>query len=80
MITKYERGRPGSATTPVQDDVVGPGLQSENDIVFDVIGRQLEADRDAARAFPDFVREFAEIVRRVRVREGRGGDRRGNFA
>ena len=47
VIAKQQRCGAGAATAAIQDDVVGAGLQGKTDIAFDMVGAQLETDRNA---------------------------------
>ena len=75
VIPEQQRRRSGAAAAAVQNDVVGAGFEGEVDVRLDVVGGELESDRDAARAFPDLVSEPSEVADRSRRVERRRRNR-----
>ena len=59
----------------IEDDLITACLESEGDVVVDVLGGQLEPDRDASRHLAYFVRDRTEVLWFDEVREGRRRDR-----
>ena len=53
MITEESGGCPGAATTTIKDDVVGTGCECEVDVIFNVLGAEFKADRDASTDYSD---------------------------
>ncbi len=64
--------RTGAAATPVQDDVIDTDLQCRIDILFDVLGRELVTDGDAAGAVAHFVGKVLDLAHLGPVREAGG--------
>src|SRR5690606_10242266 len=54
--------RPTAAT--IEKDVVRGGIKGEGDVVFDMLGRELETDWDPSGQFADSVGETLEVVAR----------------
>ena len=75
VIPEQQRRRSGATAATVQNDVVGTGFEGEVDVSLDVVGGELESDRDAARAFPDLVSEPSEVADRSRRVERRRRNR-----
>jgi len=57
----------GSPAAPVEDDVVDAHLQSELDIVLDMIGGQFHADGNPAGDLADPIGESGKIFNRGQV-------------
>ena len=72
VVTEDQRRRARAAAAAIKDDVVGARLKREVDIILNMVGRQFEADGDAAGALTDFIGNILEISRRDEVLE-RGG-------
>ena len=77
VVAEQQRRRAGAAAAAVEDDVVDADLERGVDVGLDVLGRELGADRDAARALAHLVGEAAEVVDAVPVGERRRRHRRG---
>ena len=77
VVAEEQRRRAGAAAATVEDDVVDADLERGVDVGLDVLGRQLGADRDAARALAHLVGEAAEVVDRRASRGSVGGDTAG---
>ena len=63
LSRKIRRGRTRRTASPVEDDVIHARLQGKVDVLFDVLGRHLHPDGDAARQFPHTISKPAEVVR-----------------
>ncbi len=69
VVAKQERRRSRAAAATVQDDVVDADAQRCVDVIFQVLGGELEADGDAARTLADLVGEVPEAVLVVPLRK-----------
>ena len=76
VVAEEQRRRAGAAAAAVEDHVVDADVERGVEVVLDVLGRQLEADRDAARSLAHLVGEAPEVVDRVPVGEAGRRDRR----
>ena len=74
LLEDLRRGARASAAS-VEDDVVGRRREGEVDVGLDVLGAELEPDRDTARALADLVGELGEVGGGVEIGERRGADR-----
>ena len=74
VVAEEQRRGAGAAAAAVEDDVVDADLERGVDVVLDVLGRQLEADRDAAGRLAHLVGEVAEVARRVVQSGKRAGE------
>ena len=71
VVAEHQGGRTGPPAPAVENDVIGPGIQSELYVPFDMVGAQLETHRDTARKLADMVGEAGEIADGGKVRERR---------
>jgi hypothetical protein len=62
VVAEDDRGSTGAAATPIQDDVIDADLKRGINILFDMLGRKLLADRDAAGAITHFVGEVPDLA------------------
>src|SRR5690606_33889865 len=79
VVPEDQRSGSGPTAAAIDNDVVRGGIEGEGDVVFDVLGGELEADRDPSGHLADAVGETLEVVARVQVRERRRRDRGGAF-
>ena len=77
VVPEDQRRSTRSASSPIQDDVVGTGVQGKLDVLLNVIGRQFETNGNPAGYFAHPIRKIAKIFRSHQVvkRRGRNGGR-----
>ena len=84
MLSRKDQGCCSRGTaTSIEDDVIHACLQGKVDVLFNVLGRHLHPDGDAARQFPNTISKPAEVVGGGQIGERRRRDGRlafGQFA
>ena len=61
IVAKDQRCRTGTATSPIENDVVDAHLERSIDVLLDVLGRQLKAHRDPTGLLTHLVGEITEL-------------------
>ena len=61
IVAEDQRGRAGTASAAVEDEVVDADSQGGIDVLFDVLGGESEADRDASRRCAHLLGELSEV-------------------
>ena len=61
IVAEDQRGRAGTAFAAVEDEVVDADSQGGIDVLFDVLGGEFEADRDASRRCAHLLGELSEV-------------------
>ena len=69
----FKTSGPGRTAAAVEDHVVHAGLQPEVEVALDVLGGQLEPDRNPVCAFTDLIGQLPEVSRGHHIGEARRG-------
>lgn len=63
-VVSQEKGcRPGATASAVKNDVIHPDVQGCIEICFDLLGRQLNPDRNSTSCLTDLLNEGSEVSR-----------------
>jgi hypothetical protein len=61
VVTEDQWSRACAAPAPVENDLVGVGVERKVDVFLNVLSRQLESNRDSARDFADIVSKILVV-------------------
>src|SRR5690242_7073944 len=75
MVPENPRRSAGTATSSVENDVIGPGIEREAHVILDMVCAYLETNRNAAHLVADLIGKISKIAGCVEIGKGGWGDR-----